>query len=181
MGLDSELECEPRQVAEAVGELNPLPDSCDHAYESDGSPHGRFKSCAAVLLGDAHTVERPGSPTPGQWCSIVNRDAIPAFGAVGLLSNPVMRFKFLANRLASTFQQNLPQLPMIDSAPEQPALSTGGELLLVYRHICASRREQSQSARPEVLRRDARNQIEVTTWANFITAALWTRVHDSRG
>jgi hypothetical protein len=30
-------------------------------------------------------AERPGSPTPGQWCSIANRDAIPAFGAAGLL------------------------------------------------------------------------------------------------
>jgi hypothetical protein len=29
------------------------------------------------------TAERPGSPAPGQWCPIVNRDAIPAFGAAG--------------------------------------------------------------------------------------------------
>jgi hypothetical protein len=31
-------------------------------------------------------AERPGSPTPGQWCSIVNRGAIPAFGAAGLFA-----------------------------------------------------------------------------------------------
>ena len=35
-----------------------------------------------------HAVaERPGSPTPGRWCSIVNRDALPAFGAAGLLAH----------------------------------------------------------------------------------------------
>jgi len=30
-------------------------------------------------------AERPGSGTPGQWCSIANRDAIPALPAPGWL------------------------------------------------------------------------------------------------
>jgi hypothetical protein len=30
------------------------------------------------------------SPTPGQWCPIVNRDAISAFGAAALLGLPIL-------------------------------------------------------------------------------------------
>jgi hypothetical protein len=42
-------------------------------------PENSETDCGEVACG--HIAERPGSPTPGQRCSIVNRDAIPAFGA----------------------------------------------------------------------------------------------------
>ena len=38
MRLDTKLEREPREVVNAVGKLDPLPDGCCQTYKRDGSP-----------------------------------------------------------------------------------------------------------------------------------------------
>jgi len=69
---------EPVSVAETLGAAG----ACQQTKQ---------KECAKTC----HIAERSGSGTPAQWCPIVNRDAIPALPAAGLL--PLM--------IASLFRQ----------------------------------------------------------------------------
>jgi hypothetical protein len=50
--------------------------------------------CGAVVPGSAHLsslAERPGSGTPGLWCSILNEDRIPALPGAGLLGGQLIQ------------------------------------------------------------------------------------------
>jgi len=73
-------------------------------------------------------AERSGSPTPGQRCSIVNRDAIPAFGAAGLFGSRFIGELFRRQRKwkaakLQTVMQLVARLPSARRATESGSAS----------------------------------------------------------
>lgn len=62
--------------------------SPDHMPPPLGGKSGKEYRCKCDWTCACYCTEHSGSSTPGQWCSIVNRAAIPALGAANLLGDP---------------------------------------------------------------------------------------------
>ena len=83
--------------------------------------HGFDYWSGDLVLRAAH-CRRPSSGTPGQWCPIVNRDAIPALPAAGLLIHSLgsvcdgfgTRFDLLGHQFHSyRFGNTLLNIPLL--------------------------------------------------------------------